>query len=105
MYLPKCHLFCSILKFGVGIAEDSKRLTRAVYTSPVGCVDINWLVKRCHLECPESLRGLAKELLNVDLEKKSSVRRSNWEAVTLSSEQVRIENHDVFLILPNWPCI
>lgn len=81
----------SILKVGVACMDDARYLLRDYSLSCMGCVDLRHLVPRTIPSANTmqvGLRSLTKVVLGVDLDKTSSVRRSDWEAEVLTSQQV-----------------
>ncbi|CAG5134419.1 unnamed protein product, partial [Candidula unifasciata] len=79
-----------ILKVGVAIIDDGKRLYKDYGISLHGCVDLRHVLKRLRgaYHCPSrGLRGLANGILGVDISKNNSVRCGNWEAETYSQQQ------------------
>lgn len=80
-----------ILKVGVGCYEDGKRLTRDYGLSLVCTVDLRYLAlrqKKTTLNNGLSLKSLAADLLNITLDKSLELRCSDWEADTLTPEQM-----------------
>lgn len=50
----------SILKFGVGIKEDAKRLTRMFGVNVLGCVDLRHVIERCRVDGTVQPRYMVK---------------------------------------------
>jgi len=50
----------SILKFGVGIKEDAKRLTGMFGVRVMGCVDLRHVVERCQVDETVQARYMLK---------------------------------------------
>ena len=50
----------SILKFGVGIKEDAKRLTGMFGVQVMGCVDLRHVVERCQVDATIQTRYMLK---------------------------------------------
>ncbi|TRZ02659.1 hypothetical protein DNTS_024395, partial [Danionella cerebrum] len=82
-----------VLKVGVGCYEDGKRLAQDHGLSLSCTVDLRHLALRQRhavLNNGLSLKSLASDLLNVTLDKSMELRCSDWEAQTLSQEQISI---------------
>ncbi|KAH9518419.1 Exonuclease 3'-5' domain-containing protein 2, partial [Bulinus truncatus] len=80
----------SILKVGVAVVDDAKKLNRDYGLHVKGCVDLRHALKRIrhNFYCPsKGLQGLAKGILGVDIDKNMHIRCGNWEAETFSEEQ------------------
>ncbi|XP_041370473.1 exonuclease 3'-5' domain-containing protein 2-like [Gigantopelta aegis] len=90
----------SILKVGVGVSEDGQKLLKD-YQLPVrGGVDLRNLLVRVRdvFHCPnQSLQGLCDGVLGQSLDKQHAVRCGNWEAHTLSTEQVEYSAADAMV--------
>ena len=91
-----CALLCdgAILKAGVGVVADLVRLEAALGLDLVtrGGVELSSVVAldpALHGMAGGGLRRLAAAVLGVTLDKAVEVRCSDWEAATLSAEQVR----------------
>ena len=81
----------SILKFGVAIVnEDRRRLFARNGIKLSGCVDLNHIAGQCGVAGIVGLKGLAKSLLDVKMDKSYRVKTSNWEEETLSTDQVGV---------------
>lgn len=89
----------NILKVGVGVYEDVNKLFSDY------CLEVNRFLDLRYLafDLPAmqgkslSLKSLGAELLGVDLNKSKSLRCSNWDAATLSEEQVRYAADDAIV--------
>ncbi|XP_067656926.1 exonuclease 3'-5' domain-containing protein 2-like isoform X2 [Haliotis asinina] len=81
-----------VLKVGVAVKDDGKKLYRD-YGLPVsGCVDLRFLMPQLtHVYTCKSrgLQGLAESVLGVMLDKDDYIRCGNWEAETLSEQQIQ----------------
>ncbi|XP_071089719.1 exonuclease 3'-5' domain-containing protein 2-like [Haliotis cracherodii] len=81
-----------VLKVGVAVKDDGKKLYRD-YGLPVnGCVDLRFIMSQvAHIyNCKtRGLQGLAESVLGVMLDKDNSIRCGNWEAETLSEQQIQ----------------
>ena len=80
-----------LLKVGVGLSEDMRRLGawahgHGAQLTCMGGIELVKLAKYCG-SSGRGLASLAKELLGQQLAK-GAVRTSNWEAATLSDEQI-----------------
>eukprot|EP00698_Gefionella_okellyi_P015376 TRINITY_DN4335_c0_g2_i3.p1 TRINITY_DN4335_c0_g2~~TRINITY_DN4335_c0_g2_i3.p1 ORF type:complete len:473 (-),score=78.26 TRINITY_DN4335_c0_g2_i3:819-2237(-) len=79
----------AVLKGGVGIAGDALRIERMYGVLVSGCVDLRTLGIACGaVTGGGGLKDLASAILNLEIAKHSRVRCSNWEANTLSKEQI-----------------
>lgn len=81
----------SILKVGVAVLDDAKKLFQQYGLHVSGCVDLRHLLKRVRgiFHCTSmGLKGLASGVLDVDISKSQSVRCGNWEAERYSEEQI-----------------
>lgn len=79
---------CRLIKVGVGIMEDRKRLFQRTFVLPVSCVDLRNVAVLCGFTSSLSLASLAKELTGAELDKDPGVHRGDWEADVLSPAQV-----------------
>ncbi|KAL8583989.1 hypothetical protein ACOMHN_048596 [Nucella lapillus] len=80
----------SILKLGVAVNDDAKKLLRDYDLKLIGCVDLRHILQRVRgvYKCRSwGLQGLAKGVLNFTLSKDFRVRCGNWEAHHLSPRQ------------------
>lgn len=77
-----------ILKLGVGIHQDAKRLLRDTGVGMRGWVDLARLVSREKIFCKKSLGGVVQGVLGFDLPKNPDVRCSDWEAEKLNAAQI-----------------
>uniref|UniRef100_A0A2C9LLN1 3'-5' exonuclease domain-containing protein n=1 Tax=Biomphalaria glabrata TaxID=6526 RepID=A0A2C9LLN1_BIOGL len=100
----------SILKVGVAVVDDGKRLEKDYGLKVNGCVDLRHVLKRIrqHFICQsKGLQGLARGVLGVDIVKTKSIRCGNWETEKLSEEQVHYAATDaavaidIFLAMVN----
>ncbi|KAK1793613.1 hypothetical protein P4O66_011997 [Electrophorus voltai] len=86
-----------VLKVGVGCVEDSKRLAHDHGLALVGTVDLRSLAlrQRCAvLSNGLSLKSLAGDVLGVSLDKTPALRCSDWEAESLSQQQMTYAARD-----------
>ncbi|XP_077869619.1 exonuclease 3'-5' domain-containing protein 2-like [Saccoglossus kowalevskii] len=100
--LPECLIDIlqdkSILKVGVGIMEDAKKLLHDYKMLVRGCVDLRTFtfrhrpqLKRC---ITGSLADLSYEILGKEMDKSLDVRCGNWEAVDFSDVQISYAAED-----------
>lgn len=90
----------SILKVGVSISEDSKKLLSDHGLVVRGFLDLRNVVDRVGqvYSCqPGGLKFLAKEVLGIDLPKDPKDQCSDWEAINLSQTQVSYAARDVLV--------
>ncbi|XP_041369595.1 exonuclease 3'-5' domain-containing protein 2-like [Gigantopelta aegis] len=81
----------SILKVGVAVKDDGRKLRVDHGLSVSGCLDLRYLVSKFqHIyKCDNyGLQGIAKAVLGLSLNKEQSIRCSDWEADKLSCNQV-----------------
>ncbi|XP_059151349.1 exonuclease 3'-5' domain-containing protein 2-like isoform X2 [Physella acuta] len=81
----------SILKIGVAVTDDSKKLLFDYGLQVSGCVDLRNILNRVRgvFNCPsQGLGGLARCILGVELSKDKKVRCGNWESEIYSREQI-----------------
>lgn len=81
----------TILKVGVGCSEDASKLLQDYGLVVRGCLDLRYLAmrQRNNLLCNGlSLKSLAETVLNFPLDKSLLLRCSNWDAETLTEDQV-----------------
>ncbi|XP_015770405.1 PREDICTED: exonuclease 3'-5' domain-containing protein 2-like [Acropora digitifera] len=95
----------AVLKFGVGIQNDAKRLFEMFAIHVRGCVDLRYVAQRTQLENRDqshqkvSLDALAKRILGVALNKSKEIRCSNWEEEKLSAEQIEYAMNDALVAI------
>lgn len=97
-----------ILKVGVGCYEDGKRLTRDYGLSLVRTVDLRYLAlrqKKTTLNNGLSLKSLAADLMNITLDKSLELRCSDWEADTLTPEQMCYAARDAQVSIALFFCL
>ncbi|XP_058149197.1 exonuclease 3'-5' domain-containing protein 2 isoform X2 [Dasypus novemcinctus] len=81
----------TILKVGVGCSEDASKLLQDYGLIVKGYVDLRYLAMRQRNNLPYtglSLKSLAETVLNFRLDKSLLLRCSNWDAETLTEDQV-----------------
>ncbi|GFV45067.1 exonuclease 3'-5' domain-containing protein 2 [Trichonephila clavipes] len=88
-----------ILKVGVGVAEDAKKLFYDYGLEVHGFVDLRYLAKDLKEVQGKnmSLKSLGVELLGIDLNKSKELRCSDWNAPHLSEEQVEYAAADAIV--------
>lgn len=80
----------AVLKAGVGILEDARKLQRDHGVALRGAVDVGVAAARqAGASQPVGLKRLCKELLGVELAKPRRVVMSDWQAAKLTPAQVR----------------
>ncbi|EDO46953.1 predicted protein, partial [Nematostella vectensis] len=84
----------AVLKFGVGIMDDAKKLSDTFGLAVSGCVDLRHLVLR---QGKLSLGALAQRFLGVRMDKSWHVQCSNWEVEHLSDRQVAYAANDAIV--------
>ncbi len=101
-----------IVKLGVGIHEDFKRLHEDYGVECRGYLDLRSLALQHHraglahggdspAPMPRGLQSLAAHV-GINLDKAHSVRVSDWEALELTTEQVRYAAEDALAALLVW---
>ncbi|KAG8179524.1 hypothetical protein JTE90_025753 [Oedothorax gibbosus] len=88
-----------ILKVGVGVYEDVNKLFNDYGLDVNNFLDLRYLAHDVEeLQGKSlSLKSLAYELLNIDLNKSKSLRCSNWDAPILSKQQVNYAADDAIV--------
>ncbi|XP_077990720.1 exonuclease 3'-5' domain-containing protein 2-like [Glandiceps talaboti] len=99
----------SILKVGVGVIEDCRKLHRDYDLTVKGCVDLRTFTFRhrpsLRTVITGSLADLCSVILNREIDKTAGVRCSDWECSDLSPEQVAyaaddaISSLQIFLVV------
>jgi len=90
----------NIMKFGVGILEDSNKLLVDHNMDLVGCVDLRHLaVRDGSVPGKLGLQSLAQNYLNVHLNKDWKLRGGNWEAKELSIGQINYAANDALVAI------
>ncbi|CAK9807458.1 Exonuclease 3'-5' domain-containing protein 2 [Anthophora quadrimaculata] len=77
-----------ILKVGVASYEDGQKIIADYGCRVCGTVDLRTLAERVNLPCPKSLAAMSLQYLGLEMDKLIEVRCSNWDADTLTDEQV-----------------
>lgn len=80
----------NILKVGVGVNDDANKLFHDYCLEVFGLIDLRYLANDLHVLQGKSLglKSLAKELLNYNMNKSYTLRCSNWDAESLTSDQI-----------------
>ncbi|KAL4231962.1 Exonuclease 3'-5' domain-containing protein 2 [Mactra antiquata] len=88
-----------ILKVGVASRDDGRKLTKDYGLIVRGCVDLRHILARTRgFKCTsQSLQGLAKGILDVNMSKDRSIRCGDWEAMELSEEQISYAADDALI--------
>ncbi|XP_005399097.1 PREDICTED: exonuclease 3'-5' domain-containing protein 2 isoform X2 [Chinchilla lanigera] len=101
----------TILKVGVGCSEDASKLLQDYGLLVRGCLDLRYLAVRQRnlLYNGLSLKSLSETVLNFPLDKSLLLRCSNWDAESLTEDQVTYAARDaqisvaLFLHLLGYP--
>ncbi|XP_052101833.1 exonuclease 3'-5' domain-containing protein 2-like isoform X1 [Mytilus californianus] len=90
----------SILKVGVAVKEDGKKLHLDYGLVVEGCVDLRHVLNRVRgiYTCrSKGLQGQAESILGVMLDKSNHIRCGDWEADDLSQEQIEYAANDALV--------
>lgn len=89
----------TILKVGVGVAEDANKLFNDYCLEVHGFLDLRYIAKDLKEFQGKnmSLKNLARELLGVDLNKSRELRCSDWNADKLSDDQLKYAADDAII--------
>ncbi|KOC59183.1 Exonuclease 3'-5' domain-containing protein 2 [Habropoda laboriosa] len=77
-----------ILKVGVASYEDGQKIIADYGCRVCGTLDLRTLAERVNLPSPKSLAAMSLQYLGLEMDKLIEVRCSNWNAGTLTDEQV-----------------
>ncbi|KAL6445558.1 hypothetical protein ACFW04_000832 [Cataglyphis niger] len=77
-----------ILKVGVASFEDGQKIVKDYGCRVNGTLDLRTLAENFHLPSQKSLAAMSLEYLNIEMDKIIEVRCGDWDASTLSDEQV-----------------
>ena len=77
----------SVLKCGVGIANDAIRLNEGYKVETKGLIELQHLAFRCGVTGSRSLKGLTELITGYHISKSAGL--SNWEVDSLSLHQIR----------------
>ncbi|KAK0161502.1 hypothetical protein PV327_009965 [Microctonus hyperodae] len=83
-----------ILKVGVAPYEDGKKLTNDYGCAVVGTLDLRILAERLGMPVRNSLAALCLQYLGVEMDKILEVRCGNWDADSLTNEQIEYAAYD-----------
>ncbi|XP_044168981.1 Werner syndrome ATP-dependent helicase homolog [Acropora millepora] len=93
----------TVLKFGVGIQDDAKRLWKMFGIHVQGCVDLRHVIQRSQLEneyqsCEKTgLNSLAEKILGVRMDKSWRISSSDWEADKFTTRQIEYAMNDALV--------
>ena len=85
-----------ILKVGVAPYEDGRKLNNDYGCHVFGTVDLRTAAERLGLPSRKSLAALTLEYLGIQLDKILEVRCGDWNADTLTDEQIQYAACDAF---------
>ncbi|KAK2587500.1 hypothetical protein KPH14_003200 [Odynerus spinipes] len=77
-----------ILKVGVAPFEDGQKILKDYGCTVLGTLDLRTLAERLQLPSPKSLAAMCLEYLGIEMDKLMEVRCGDWDADTLTDEQV-----------------
>ncbi|XP_076164797.1 exonuclease 3'-5' domain-containing 2 isoform X2 [Ptiloglossa arizonensis] len=77
-----------ILKVGVASYEDGQKIAADYGCKVCGTLDLRTLAERANLPSPKSLAAMSLQYLGLEMDKLVEVRCGNWNAGTLTDEQV-----------------
>lgn len=77
-----------ILKVGVASYEDGQKIISDYGCNVCGTLDLRTLAQRTSLPCPKSLAAMCLQYLCLEMDKLIEVRCGDWNADTLTDEQV-----------------
>lgn len=83
-----------ILKVGVAPFEDGRKLTNDYGCRVFGTVDLRTLADGLAIPSRKSLAALCMQYLGIELEKIIEVRCGDWDADTLTDEQLSYAAYD-----------
>lgn len=86
----------NLLKVGVDPLEDGKRVAKDYESQVLGTVDLRLLASHFSLPNPKSLATLCKQYLGIEMNKIMEIRCSDWNADSLSDEQITYASHDAY---------
>ena len=88
----------NIIKLGVGIMEDAKKIRDDFGVEVRGCVDLRHISDQLRPNLRRNgLAGQAKAFLNVNMDKDWRIRVSNWEAEQLTKRQINYAANDALV--------
>ncbi|KAG7200487.1 hypothetical protein KM043_001053 [Ampulex compressa] len=77
-----------ILKVGVASYEDGQKIIKDYGCRVLGTLDLRTLAERADLPSPKSLAAMSLQYLGLEMDKVIEVRCGDWDADTLTDEQV-----------------
>lgn len=77
-----------ILKVGVSSYEDGQKIVKDYGCRVLGTIDLRTLAQRSNLPSPRSLAAMSLQYLRLEMDKIIEVRCGDWNAGTLTDEQV-----------------
>lgn len=77
-----------ILKVGVASYEDGQKILADYGCKVSSTVDLRTLAARVDLPSPKSLAAMSLQYLDLEIDKVMEIRCSDWNAGTLTDEQV-----------------
>lgn len=77
-----------ILKVGISSFEDGQKIVKDYGCRVNGTLDLRALAENLNLPCRKSLAAMSLEYLNIEMDKIIEVRCGDWNAGTLTDEQV-----------------
>ncbi|XP_034935215.1 exonuclease 3'-5' domain-containing protein 2-like [Chelonus insularis] len=83
-----------IIKVGVGSFEDGKRLTSDYGCTVVGTIDLRLLANHLEISSHQNLSALCLQYLGIELNKTYEVTCSDWNAISLTDEQIEYAASD-----------
>lgn len=86
----------NLLKVGVAVYEDGKKIARDYGCEVVGTIDLRKIASHYSLPNPKSLAAMSVHYLGIHLDKDIEVRCSNWDADTLTDKQINYAAHDAW---------
>ncbi|OXU24832.1 hypothetical protein TSAR_000057 [Trichomalopsis sarcophagae] len=84
------------LKVGVASFDDGRKIAKDYNCQVVGTVDLRMLAHRHSLPSPKSLAALCVQYLDTEMDKILELRCSNWNADSLTNEQISYAAHDAY---------
>lgn len=86
----------NLLKVGVSSFEDGRKIAKDYDCQVVGTVDLRTLANRFLLPSPKSLAALSEQYLGIEMDKSTELRCCDWNADTLTDEQVAYASCDAY---------
>ncbi|XP_011498091.1 PREDICTED: exonuclease 3'-5' domain-containing protein 2 [Ceratosolen solmsi marchali] len=85
-----------LLKVGVALFEGGKRIDKNYNCQVLGTLDLRILANCFSLPSPKSLAALCVLYLGFEMNKVLKVKYSNWNAETLTDEQIAYASYDAY---------